>query len=936
MRRLGLTLLATALLGLSAVTPAAAEFGLSDLDVAFRDKDGNAEIEAGSHPFAATTSFRVNTTLSPEKNVQVVDGALRNLDVLFPEGFVANRTATPRCQTLDFLSDDGLGHPNCADSTAIGILLAEVGGGTGIPGKEVVAVHSMQPSPGTVMKLGFWVGGVPTTIDVSVNPAYPHNGIASLSNASQIVEVLSSVVTVWGNPADPTHDTDRGACAYDSSPPDAECETNVPQEPFLTLPRSCTGPLLTNFHALSWWSGNPLQPGPPATFAQTVPSEGLQECEGLRFSPTLTTQPSTERAASASGLDVRLTIDDPGLRDPNGRAHSDMKKAVVTLPEGMTINPSQAEGLATCSEADLARESASSPFGAGCPAASKIGTVEVESPLLEGEVLTGSLFVAEPYTNRFGSLLAVYQVIKSPELGVVVKLAGEVEPDPRTGQIVTTFGGEGTDPLPQLPFSEFRLRFREGGRSPLITPSRCGTHETKAVFTPWANPSYSFLTTSTFELSKGVGGGPCPAGGPPPFEPGFSAGTLNNSAGAHSAFAMRLTRRDGDADLTRFDAVLPPGLVAKLTGVARCPDQLIAQIRSKTGRSELADPSCPASSQIGTLKAGAGVGSQLTYVPGRVYLAGPVGKAPLSVVAVVPAVAGPFDVGVVVTRQALALDPVSTEVEVDGALSDPIPHILAGIPLAVRDVQVSVDRPSFTLNPTNCAEMSIDASIWGGGFDPFSLADDSPVPRAERFQAADCARLGFKPRLSLRLRGGTKRGGHPALTTVYRPRPGDANLARAVVRLPRSAFLDQAHIRTICTRVQFAADACPKGAIYGQVTARTPLLEEPLEGPAYLRSSDNELPDLVFDLHGLVDVEVSVRIDAVKGGIRATVEDAPDAPLSKALISMQGGRKGLIVNSRNLCDGISRAKVNLKAQSAKRRSLRPAVRPRGCKKRRPG
>jgi hypothetical protein len=934
MKRLLSILVAMAFLGALVPGQAAAAFGLSEMGVAFTDENGSAETRAGSHPFAVTTSFRVNTTFRSSKGVHVVDGAIRNLDIHMPAGFAGNPRAMPSCPTIEFLQSDAFGNSSCADSTAIGVLTAVVSSGTGIPGAETVSIHNMDPSPGSAAKLGFWVGGVPTTVDVGVNPAYPHNVVASLVNAAQIVEVLSSEATLWGVPADPRHDPERGDCAYENFQtqfPGAECDTNVPEEPFLTLPRSCEGPLSTTFRALSWWSGDPVHPGPPAQFEGTAQSPGMGECAGLRFSPSLGVQPTTDRAASASGLEANLAVRDEGLRSPTGRAHSDLKKAVVTLPEGMTINPSQAEGLATCSEAQLARETADSPFGAGCPAASKIGTVEVETPLLQNEILHGSLFVAEPYANRFGSLLAIYQVIKSPELGIVVKLAGEVEPDPRTGQIVTTFGGDGTDPLPQLPFSEFRLRFREGGRSPLITPNGCGTFVTKAALTPWANPTQPYETTSAFQVSRGVGGGACPSG-PPPFEPGFAAGTINNAAGTHSPMAMRLTRRDGDQDLTKFSSVLPEGLLPKLVGVRKCPQDWIDAAKSRTGKAELATPSCPDAAKIGQVAAGAGVGDQLTYVKGSIYLAGPYKGAPISAAVITPAVAGPFDVGNVVVQVGLNLNSVTGEGLIDGSASDPIPHILAGIPLRLRDIQIDVDRPSFLLNPTSCRRMSVNASIWGGGTDVFSVADDWPVSRTERFQAANCAALGFKPRLSMALKGGTRRGSHPALRSVYRPRRGDANLDGLVLRLPRSAFLDQAHIRTICTRVQFAANACPKGSIYGRVTAHTPLLESPLRGPAYLRSSNNDLPDLVFDLHGLVDIEVSARIDSIKGGIRATFPNTPDAPLTKVVVSMQGGKKGLIVNSRGLCSGKARAKGRLLGQNGKRRSVRPVVRPVGCRR----
>jgi hypothetical protein len=249
----------------------------------------------------------------------------------------------------------------------------------------------------------------------------------------------------------------------------------------------------------------------------------------------------------------------------------------------------------------------------------------------------------------------------------------------------------------------------------------------------------------------------------------------------------------------------------------------------------------------------------------------------------------------------------------------------------VRDIRAYVERPQFTLNPTSCDPFAVQAQIWGGGLNAFSRSDDSPLSRSVPFQASNCARLGYKPSLALSLKGGTKRGAHPVFKGVFKPRSGDANTAEAIVRLPRSAFLDQGHIRTICTRVQFAAEACPSAAIYGNVTASTPLFEDPLKGPAYLRSSNHKLPDLVFDLHGLVDVEVSARIDSIKGGIRASFEGVPDAPISKVVVNMQGGKKGLIINSRNLCAQTSRAKVELSGQNAKSRTLRPALKPLNCK-----
>jgi hypothetical protein len=518
-------------------------------------------------------------------------------------------------------------------------------------------------------------------------------------------------------------------------------------------------------------------------------------------------------------------------------------------------------------------------------------------------------------------------VLKNPELGILIKQPVKVEADPTTGRLVAT-----TEEIPQVPFNAFRLHFREGGRSPLITPRGCGTHTVQAEFTPWAGGA-TVPASASFEIVSGPDESPCPAGGMPPFDPRFEAGTTNNAAGRYAPFYMRLARGDAQQDLTKFSATLPPGVLGRLAGVEMCSEAAISQARSRTGphggREELQSPSCPASSRIGRTLAGAGVGSQLTYVPGSLYLAGPVGKAPLSVVAVTPALAGPFDAGTVVVRQALDVDPVTLEVKADGSASDPIPHILKGIPLNVRDLRVYVDRERFTLNATSCEPTATEASIFGSFLKILDPADDTPVGRSARYQAAGCAALGFRPRLSLRLKGGTMRGAHPALTTTYRPREGDANLKGLVVRLPRSAFLDQAHIRTVCTRVQFAAESCPRGSIYGRVKAFTPLLSEPLQGPVYLRSSSNKLPDVVFDLHGLVDAEVAVRIDSVRGGIRATVSDAPDAPISRVFLEMQGAKKGLIVNSRDLCAAKNRASVRFSGQNGQDATARPVVKA-GC------
>ena len=949
MKRL-IPFMAAALL-LFAIAPVAQakDFGFEQLDVTIADEAGAPSMQAGSHPFAVTTTIVPNTEIDPELG-KIPSGQPKELRVILPPGFIGSPDATPQCtaaafSTRIFAAGGAAELPACPDSSALG--LAEIRGAASANSSEAevaTPVYNLVPPPGVAARLGFRVvltGAV--VVDVTLKESPPYNAVATTSNITQMQLFYGADVTLWSDPSSSAHDDDRGLCGATLTVGEDEggdvgdflgitCPASIPPRPFITLPRSCEGPLHFLFEAESWQEPGEWVRGEVESHDDAVPPGplGTGGCDQLGFAPSIAARPTSRSASAPTGLDFGLELRDEGLTNVDGIAASDLKKAVVTLPEGMTVNPSQAEGLAVCSRADFARERSDSDFGAGCPAASKIGSVEVETPLLEGVLLKGSVFVAAPRENPFGTLIALYMTIREPQRGIYVGLAGRVEPDPRSGRLITTF-----EDLPQTPFSRFRFHFREGGRSPLITPPLCGTYETEGTFTPWADPARPLRTTAGFEIDHGVGGGPCPAGGTPPFAPGFEAGTLNNDAGSHSPFYMRLTRRDGDQDLTRFSATLPPGVLGKIAGIPHCPEAAIAAAKAKTGSEELASPGCPAASRIGRTVAGAGVGSQLTYVPGSLYLAGPYNGDPLSVVAITPAVAGPFDVGTVVVREALDLNPESAEVEVDGAASDPIPHILAGIPLAVRDLRVHVDRPQFTLNATSCDPSQTRARLWGGGADPFSTADDLPLELAARYQAAGCAGLGFKPKLAIGLRGGTSRGDFPRLHATYTPRPGDANLKRLALRFPRSEFIEQGHFRTICTRVQFAAAGgngagCPPGSAYGNVRVWSPLLDEPLSGPVYLRSSDHNLPDAVFALHGLVDIEVVVRIDSVGGRLRATVQGAPDAPVSKAIVDMQGGRKGLFVNSTSLCRGRHRAEARLSGQNGKLARLNPAVGA-GCK-----
>ena len=931
-----------ALLVLLLAPGAHAAFGVKDFSLGFVDANGTPATQAGSHPFAVTNVLELNTTVDPGFVGEVPDEALKNIEVALPEGIAGIPAATPRCSAPDFIDISfATKLPHCSNSTAVGTftLKARV---LFEPEYFSSPVYNLIPPPGVIQKLGFSAYGVPIAIDFTLSSEAPYHVVASVENTSQVLGILGSELTVWGNPANPIHDSERGSCVLATwvstdraiKTTGASCPANTAEKPFLTLPPSCRGPLPTHYKTDSW-----EHPGPPFV-EDTVFTQELTGCAKLGFRPTISAEPTTRAAQSPTGLDFSLDVKDEGLLNPTGLAQSDIKKAVVTLPEGFSTNPSVAEGLNVCSQADLARETVNSALGAGCPNASKVGTVEVQSPLVD-ESINGALFIATPYENQVGSLLALYMVIKNPTLGIVIKQALKVENDPVTGRITTV-----AEEIPELPFSHFRLHFREGTRSPLASPPGCGSYSASAVLTPWAGGP-SVTTTSAFQIVTGSNAGPCPSGGTPPFRPGLEAGTINNAAGRYSPFYLRLSRNDGEQEFTHFSIKLPPGLVGKLAGIPFCSDAAIAAARARTGphggQEEIEHPSCPAVSEIGHTLAGAGVGPSLAYAPGKVYLAGPYRGSALSIAAVTAAKVGPFDLGTVVIRSALRINPETAEVFIDATGSDPIPHIIKGIPVHARDIRVYVDKSNFVLNPTSCAKTSTASTVLGSGLDFGSEADDAPITVTSPFQAADCASLGFAPKLALSVNGGSKRGGHPKFKAVLTyPKGSYANIAAAQVTLPHSEFLDQSHIKTICTRVQFNAgtvpgEKCPAASIYGFAKAITPLLDEPIQGPVFLRSSSHNLPDVVAALHsGKIDVNLVGRIDSVKGGrIRNTFESVPDAPVTSFTLALQGGKKGLLVNSTNLCKSTNKAIADFTGQNGKKSVFNPALEPQ-CGKARNG
>ena len=874
---------------------------------------GLPDTQAGDRPNTLSTGIQLPTV--PPGGVPADGANARDIRVTLPPGLVGNPLAAERCLESDVT------HLACPTSSQVGALnFVEDSASFAKVGDEFFPLFNTVPEAGYPAELGSKYLTHSFELFANLVRAPVADGgytIQVTSTAPLTTPISTALITVFGDP--------RGRLSGARGPA------------FLTNSSACGLTPTATIEADSWQETGSYKK--IADVPVLPPGQTITGCELLQFGPSIAFEPETARADSPSGYRFELVVPQspdvyPILATPP------LKDATVTLPEGLVPNPAQADGLAGCTPQQIDVEGeAIDGFGhedgephltpGNCPLASKIGTVAVATPVLDHAV-EGSVYLGTPECSpcgnedaQSGKLIRLYIEAKDKQAGVVVKLLGHATLDPQSGRVRASF-----EDNPQFPVSRFSLNFKGGPRAALANPQACGTHTTTSDLKPWSAPQTPDATPSAeFSIDSGANGGACVSGeAAEPNAPSFEAGTTQPLAGSYAPFVMRLSRADGTQRLKQLDLALPPGLTGKLAGVQECSDAAIAAAGSKSGAAEKASASCPASSEVGTVTVGAGAGSSPYYTSGKAYLAGPYKGAPLSLAVITPAVAGPFDLGTVVVRAALHVNPRTAQVS---AVSDEIPHILAGIPLDVRSIAFKLDRDQFTLNPTSCEAMAISGRATALGGDVAELTN--------RFQVGGCKGLDFAPRLGLRLFGKTGRGAHPRFRALLRMKSGEANISRAAVTLPRSEFLDQAHIRTICTRVQFAAGSgngaqCPKGSVYGHAKAWTPLLDAPLSGPVYLRSSNHKLPDLVAVLGGQITVELAGTIDSVHGGIRNRFEVVPDAPVSKFMLTMQGGKKGLLVNSRNVCAHTYRATARFTAQNRMARNLRPALRNSRCGK----
>jgi len=875
---------------------AGAQFGITNFDGEVTKcknpptcTETEAATQAGSHPYEAGTEFDVakhegTGPCFPTFMCEVPDGQFKDVEVKLPAGFVGNPNAVPTCPQRDFVKGlvFGGGPASCPKSAAIGT--AVLRGNTGGLLPLNLRVYNLKAGPNEPAKFGFAALSARIILRPSIRTGGDYGLTVKIPSASQGLPVVGSELNFWGVPGDKSHEADRGA----------PFEGTV--RPFLSNPTSCVGPVVTSLRMNSWQEQGNYQEASFLSHEAAEPNKpiGADGCENLSFEPALKLRSDPPSAASPTALSATLHIPQHDS-DPDGLVTSHLKKAVVKLPQGVSVNPSAANGLGSCSEAQFGYHNANP---VSCPNDSKVGTGEVVTPLLP-DPLTGSIYLAQQNANPFGSLLAIYMVVEGH--GVTAKIAGKIDTDPNTGQVTATF-----DNNPQLPFSDFKLDFFGGPGGVLVNPNDCGDKTYTGSFDSWSGgPTVN--TTDAFSINQN-----CSNGG---FNPGFSAGTTQPVAGAYAPFGVDVTRNDGEQNIAAIGTTLPKGVAAKIAGVPLCPE------------ANAATASCPATSQVGAVNIAAGAGPEPVWVPqpGKaptaVFLGGPYKGDPYSLIFRVPVQAGPFDLGTVAVRASISVNPETAQVSVT---SDSLPQILKGIPIDYRQVHIDVNRAGFMLNPTNCTPTAVASTI---------VSDTgAAVTPASRFQVGSCGDLGFKPKLYTRIWGKTNRGAHPKLRAILQPRKGDANAGRVALTLPRSEFLDQAHIKTICTRVQFAAGACPADSVYGWAKAKTPLFDQMFEGPVYLRSSNHKLPDLVAALKGPVAFNLVGRIDSVNKGIRNTFESPPDVPVSKFILYMKGGSKGLLVNSRNICKGTNRSNANMRGQNGRKTTLKPALKNSRCKK----
>ncbi len=888
-------------------TVARAQFGIKAFDQQIVAESGGTYTQAGGHPYEITTEVYLNGYFVKHSGLEMEkpDSDPKDIIAELPPGLLGNPTAVAQCpeaKLAHFFESE------CPVDSEVGTITLRSPLTAEGHASQTFPVYNMVPPAGKPAMFGFDALGEAVLIDTSVRNRGDFGVNVFSANIPTALPLDGSTLTFWGNPADKSHDPQRcdwgafGLVDSGSGPvcpgtpgtpfgPNAYSGTPVP---LITMPVSCTAPgvgLATNLKVDSWEQPgvyseqllySHLPPGWPEPPSAWGSQEGTAGCERVPFQPSIGVDPTNHQADTPSGLNVEISLPQEGLLNPQGLGTADVKDAVFTLPAGESISPSAADGLEGCSPVQIGLGSGAP---AACPDGSKLGTVEIDTPVLN-DPLSGAVYLASPECapctvadDQSGRLVKMYIVVEGH--GVILKLAGRVELDPQSGRIKATF-----DDNPELPFDHLKLNFKAGPRSPLVNPPYCGTYTTEASLTPWSGTP-PVVTTSSFQITSGPDGGPCPAS-PQAFAPGFTAGTTSNQAGGFSPFSLTFTRADGEQQLGGVSMTLPTGLLGSIASVSLCEEPQAA-----TG-------TCPASSEIGSLTVAAGAGANPFYVTGgKVFITGPYKGTPYGLSVVTPAKAGPFDLGTVVVRGTINVDPRTAALTVT---TEALPTILDGIPLDLRTVNVNIDRSKFIFNPTDCDPLDISGTLTGG------LGAVDPV--SSHFQVTNCAGLGFKPKFKVSTSAKTSRLGGAALHVLLSfPKAAfgaQANIRSVKVDLPKQLPSRLTTLQKACTVEVFEANpaGCPAASRVGLAKATTPILPVPLEGPAYFVSHGNQkFPELVVVLQGSgVTVDLHGETFISKTGITSsTFREVPDVPVSTFELTLPEGSNSALAANGDLC-----------------------------------
>ncbi len=857
--------------------------------------------QAGGHPNFGITDFRIDTYPNFFGLGGFPTAFLSQIRVDTPEGLSVNPEALPQCKVEDLESN------KCSPEALVGINYLTVAGeppnsedkclppetpiaGECLQARVAVPVYNLVPFNEVPSMVGFETTSGPTFIVGSLSPVDQHvtftirNIVPPTEGGNAIIESRLAFFSAKSTNLNPKADGT-----------------------YLTMPSNCAGGQVSTLTLNAYPSES--EPASETSAKYTTPT-GATGCADVPFNPEIKVNADGPKAVDSP----EATTVDVGIPwNPEAPiANSYLKVAKVTLPEGMGINPSAGNTITSCSDAQFGYHTAQAVT---CPEKSQIGTVNIETPSLPNGSITGEVYVGEPLKNgpgvfESGEQFRIFIYAHSVRYGVNVRLEGKVFPNATTGQLTAVVPEN-----PQATFRNFRLHFFGGDNGVLTSASTCGTNTTTTEFTPWSeNPDHNKPTANT-ELTSVPGGGSCPKNlGERKYTPSYTAATESTTAAQYSPFKIHIGRNDGEQEIKAVNVTLPKGLVGRLAGIPYCGEAELAAAAASSGKAQMAKASCSSESAVGTAVTSAGTGNKPLSLNGVVYLTGPYKGAPLGLAVVTPAVAGPFDLGTVVVRAALNINPATAQVN---AVSDPIPNVFGGVKLDIRSIDLNMNRYKFMLNPTNCAKGATAGTLNGGGANPANAANWTSYAVSAAFQATGCNKLAFKPTFHARISGPTTRAKNPQIRVVVQAKSGQANLARTALNLPKSLFLDQSHIKTICTRVKLAAQECPQDAIYGNAEASSPLLKQKLKGPVYLVSSKHKLPDLLADLKGQINIQLDGVISSSHGGLKTVFNETPDVPLKNFVLNMKGGKKSLLQNSENLCKKQQLAVLNMKGQNGK-------------------